>query len=166
MEAAIAESDVFFEDHIGEIESGGPVLGLSGGFDPVGAGRETEHFSGIAFPITALNGVPVPGRFVPQRTILFAVIGLLDEPSVIPMIDEITIRATFGDPGDPCAPLGLDSNTDGTVVDEEEVVGRRGSGGEGGETGEYNKASAQSRPGWAEGLHATRECHGGIGLRS
>jgi len=62
---------------------------------------------------------------------------------MIPMIDEITIRTTFGDPDDPCAPLCLDSDTDGPVVDEEGVVGGCGSGGQSREEGEGDGACEQ-----------------------
>ena len=59
-------------------------------------GLEFEKFRRVPLVIAALHRIPTPGFLSPQRAVTAAVIGLLDETALVPMVQQIALRATAG----------------------------------------------------------------------
>ena len=117
------EPDVLLHFAIREELPAGPVswpdAGVEGGF----VAGEFQHGGGIAFVVAALHGVPSPGFIHPFRSVILAVIALLDEPAVIVMVEEVFLRAAGGEPRNAGTAGFLHSEFDLPVVEKDPVRG-------------------------------------------
>ena len=140
---AVRQGDVLFQGDFLQIGVGSPVFGSAAGVDPITPRFNFQHVCRVLTPITARNGIPTPGLFIPKGAVFRTVIRLLDQAPVIEWIDPTLAGTARRDTGNSRLPMGVDSQANATVVDEPEVI-RTGRSGDEASTGDGKSGKSRN----------------------
>ncbi len=94
------ERDPFFHRHLRQFHTAGPVPWQCFSVKLIRLDLKFQNARSAPAPVTPLHRIPAPQLFIPERSVHPAIIGLLNQATAVPVIDEVARRTAGGKPAD------------------------------------------------------------------